>query len=318
MNSAPTSDRTPLAMALRRKVETGATGAAEQRVVAAGDGWRVVDVICTHGPRDRPFEERHRSASISLVLSGTFTCRTDGGSALLSAGSWLLVNAEQTFECLHEHGEGDRCLSFQFQPEVFERLAHDAGAASPDFRHHRLPPLRQLAPLTARAAATTERHDSYEELAIDLAGAAIALAGDARAQETGTKGNSGRIASVLRRLEADFAAPHSLSELAHSAGLSPYHFLRVFKGLTGITPHQWLLRARLRQAARLLVTTRDAVTDVALHVGFEDLSNFIRSFRSEFAVSPRRYRDTDGYVSTSRRLNSTDAVPHEIPIATRA
>jgi AraC-like DNA-binding protein len=50
------------------------------------------------------------------------------------------------------------------------------------------------------------------------------------------------------------------------------------------------LRARLRQAAERLAASRDRVTDIALDVGFDDLSNFMRSFRAEFGVSPRRYR----------------------------
>jgi AraC family transcriptional regulator len=74
--------------------------------------------------------------------------------------------------------------------------------------------------------------------------------------------------------------------------LSRYHFLRTFKSLTGITPHQWLLRARLRDAAQRLLTGRDPVREIALDVGFEDLSNFIRSFRAEFGVSPGGYRAT--------------------------
>ena len=72
--------------------------------------------------------------------------------------------------------------------------------------------------------------------------------------------------------------------------MSPYHFLRTFKLVTGITPHQWLLRARLRDAARRLATSRASITTIALDVGFEDLSNFIRSFRAEFGLSPRQYR----------------------------
>ena len=47
---------------------------------------------------------------------------------------------------------------------------------------------------------------------------------------------------------------------------------------------------RLRDAARRVATTRDPVTEIALDVGFEDLSNFIRSFRAEFGVPPSRYR----------------------------
>src|SRR5262249_4201045 len=59
--------------------------------------------------------------------------------------------------------------------------------------------------------------------------------------------------------------------------------------VTGVPPPQWLLRARLRAAAQRLATRSDPVTAVALDVGFEDLSNFIRSFRAEFGVSPSRY-----------------------------
>ncbi|HKM99404.1 MAG TPA: AraC family transcriptional regulator, partial [Candidatus Binataceae bacterium] len=99
-----------------------------------------------------------------------------------------------------------------------------------------------------------------------------------------------RIARVLRQMESSFAQPHTLASLARIAGLSRYHFLRTFKCVTGITPHQWLLRARLRDAAQRLARRADAVTEIALDTGFEDLSNFIRSFRAEFGVSPRRYR----------------------------
>jgi AraC-like DNA-binding protein len=51
-----------------------------------------------------------------------------------------------------------------------------------------------------------------------------------------------------------------------------------------------MLRTRLRDAARRLVASSDPVTEIALDVGFEDLSNFIRSFRAEFGASPGRYR----------------------------
>jgi len=74
------------------------------------------------------------------------------------------------------------------------------------------------------------------------------------------------------------------------AGISRYHFLRTFKLVTGVTPDQWLLRSRLRDAARRLATARDPITAVALDVGFRDLSNFVRTFRAEFGVSPGRDR----------------------------
>lgn len=290
MLSPQASDHDPLAVALRRKAETGAPGVNQGHEIASGEGWRVVDIVCTSGPADRPFEESHSLASISLVLSGTFVYRSDHASWLMSAGSLLLGNPGNRFECSHRHGEGDRCLSFQLEPELFERLAHDAGARGVGFESDCLPPLRALAPLVVRAATAAGRRDSFEEIALELAGAAVRLGGDGRRGVATRASDAARISRVVRQMESCVDAAFTLAELARSAGLSRYHFLRTFKSVTGVTPHQWLLRARLREAAERLATRRDPITRIALDAGFADLSNFVRSFRAEFGVSPRRYR----------------------------
>jgi AraC-like DNA-binding protein len=281
----------PLALALARKAASGAPGAAQSRTVATGPGWRVQDIVCTSGPADRPFEERQSATSISLVLSGTFVYRSERGASVLSSGAMLLGNAGDRFECSHQHGEGDRCLSFQFEPALFERLAHDAGAPAAVLGEDRLPPVRPLASLTARAAQALRHDDSFEEIALGLGAAVIGMTGGMRRDAaTNATRDAGRVVCVLRRLEAGSAEPHGLADLARIAGLSPYHFLRTFKRVTGVTPHQWVVRARLRDAARRLVETRAPITEIALDVGFADLSNFIRTFRAEFGVAPSRYR----------------------------
>jgi AraC-like DNA-binding protein len=281
----------PLALALVRKARRGEAGTNTASVAAAGEGWRVLDIVCTSGPGDRPFEERQASVSISLVLSGTFVYRSNRGSSLLSSGALLLGNAGATFECSHEHGEGDRCLSFQFDEALFERLTHDGGAPRFAFDRDRLPPLRALAPLTARARTAVGQPDSLEEIALEFAGATIqGIAQDRREGLAAATPDPARIARVLRRLDSRIGERHTLADLARDAGLSRYHFLRTFRRVTGVTPHQWLLRARLREAARRLVANHESITDLALDVGFDDLSNFIRSFRAEFGVSPSRYR----------------------------
>ncbi len=249
----------------------------------------MLDIVCTSGPEDRPFEERHAFASISLVLSGTFVYRSDRGSSLLSPGALLLGDAGHAFQCSHQHGTGDRCLSFQFDPALFEQWTHDAGREGKAFGQDRLPPLRALAPLAARAKRAMERPEAFEELALELTGAVVQMTERVSRSRT-VSGDPDRIARVLRHLESRIVEPHPLADLARVAGLSRYHFLRTFKRVTGVTPHQWLLRARLREAAERLVASRDPVTDIALRVGFEDLSNFIRSFRAEFGMSPSRYR----------------------------
>lgn len=294
MLSAATSLREPLddplADALARKAATRVAGAAETRPLAAGDGWRVVDIVCTAGPHDRPFEERQVAATISLVVSGTFVYRSERGTSLLSPGSFLLGEVGQRYECSHQHGEGDRCLSFQFDPEVYERVAHDAGATPAAFARDRLPPLRGLAAISARARAATAGDDAFEEVAIALAGTVARTVGEAASSASERAPDPGRIARVLRRLEARTAEPCRLDDLARDAGMSRFHFLRTFTRVTGVTPHQWILRARLREAAARLTSTKAPVTEIALDVGFDDLSNFIRTFRAEFGVSPRAHR----------------------------
>jgi AraC family transcriptional regulator len=71
---------------------------------------------------------------------------------------------------------------------------------------------------------------------------------------------------------------------------SPFHFLRVFSRVIGVTPHQYLIRARLRRAARLLADEGRAIADVAFEVGFGDVSNFVRTFHRAAGVSPREFR----------------------------
>ena len=286
MLSSHTAD--PLAVALARKTGAGSTVGTE---LAGGDGWWVRDILCTAGPSDRPFEERHASVSISIVLTGTFMYRSELGSCVMSAGALVLGDVGKTFECSHRYGEGDRCLSFQFAPALFERLAWDAGARGVAFERDRLPPLRVLAGPIARARTALARAGSFEEIALDLAAAVVRTTRAVERDAAPSTSDANRIAPVLRELEAHAAEPRTLADLAAAARLSRYHFLRTFRGVTGVTPHQWIVRARLRDAAARLTTTRAPVTEIALDVGFDDLSNFVRSFRAEFGRSPRQYRD---------------------------
>src|SRR6187551_362608 len=124
------------------------------RTLAAGAGWVVEDVVCTYRPSDASFEERHARYRVALVGAGTFNCRGPHGRELLTPGSLLLGNAGEGFECGHEHGTGDRCLAFAYEPEMFERLAFEAGLrGKPRLKALRVPPVRALAPLVADACA---------------------------------------------------------------------------------------------------------------------------------------------------------------------
>jgi AraC-like DNA-binding protein len=91
-------------------------------------------------------------------------------------------------------------------------------------------------------------------------------------------------------LEARCDEPIDLDRTAAQSGLTAFHFLRLFSAVLGVTPHQYLVRCRLRRAARLLAQDGGSVTDVGLAVGFNDLSNFVRTFHRAAGVSPGGFR----------------------------
>lgn len=284
-----------LDQALARRAASGAAGQASGRPIASGDGWSVEDVICTFGPSDRSFEERHADVSIGVVVAGTFEYRSPQGRALMTPGSLLLGDAGQCFECGHQHAAGDRCVAFRYAPEYFERLAADAGAprSQRTFRIARIPPLRESAALAGRAstAVVAPADLSWEELAIRVAGTAIGLArGLPNGRGNAPASAARRVTRSVRDIECHPGERWTLHRLAADAGLSPFHYLRTFQGLTGVTPHQFILRARLREAATRLARETTKVIDVALEAGFGDISNFNRSFRAEFGLAPVAYR----------------------------
>jgi AraC family transcriptional regulator len=82
----------------------------------------------------------------------------------------------------------------------------------------------------------------------------------------------------------------ALTELAREAAMSPYHFLRTFRQLVGMTPHQFVLRRRLHCAAVRLRRSDEAISAVAFDVGFNDLSSFNRRFRRLMGSSPSAHR----------------------------
>ena len=280
---------------LAERRERGAPGATIPLVIARGDGWSVADVLCTSRPEDQPFEEKHDRYAIAVVVAGTFLYRSPTGRGVMTPGSLLLGNTGHCFECGHEHGEGDRCVSFWYGTDYFERLAADAGVRGrrAGFTVSHLPPLWSLSPLVTRAwAGAMDTHNMpWEELAIALAARSLELAASVGSMRVRRPLNAEALVTrAVRAIDHHPAGDHRLGRLARHAGLSPFHFLRTFEHVVGVTPHQYVLRTRLRHAAVRLRVEPEKVLDIALDSGFGDVSNFNRAFRTEFGVSPRTFR----------------------------
>jgi AraC family transcriptional regulator len=249
----------------------------------------VIDYRCAAGPGDPSFPEQHQCYSLSYVRHGTFGYRIRGRHFEMVAGAVLLGFPGDEFVCTHEHACGDECLSFHLTPEVVESL----GAGGDVWQRGALPPLAEIMVLgeLAQAAAAGDSGVGLDEAGMLLAMRLAAIAG-ARSQQLrrASPRDRRRAVETALWLDANAHEPVDLDRAARQAGLSPFHFLRLFARIVGVTPHQYLLRSRLRRAARALAADDRPVSDIALDVGFADLSNFVRTFHRAAGVSPRGFR----------------------------
>lgn len=250
----------------------------------------VLDCRCSLGPHDAPYPEVHRRHSVSYVRQGSFGYRVGRREFELVAGSVLVGHAGDEYRCSHDHHEsGDECLSFHLAPELAESIGGDPQV----WRIARVPPSPELMVLGELAQSVAE---GRSDLGLDEAGMMFTarfvemVSGRPIRSVTTSAQDRRRAVNAAMWLNANASEPISLEATAGEAGLSPFHFLRVFKRVLGVTPHQYLVRCRLRRAARLLIQGERAITDIAFEAGFADLSNFIRTFRRVAGASPREFR----------------------------
>jgi AraC family transcriptional regulator len=273
---------------VRASEQDPAMTVALRRTSCAPGIW-LTEVACTAGPRDPSFEEWHDNSCVAFVTGGGFGYRCSAGSAALGPGALLLGNAGTSYTCTHAADGGDRCLSFAYSAIVVEEIAVSAGVR-PSFRRAALPASAAFAGLAAQVAAGADGSGaSLEEVAVEAIGRALCTdSSDGPSQLC--RREERRAVEAMRAIDATASESLSLLDMAQAAGVGRYHFLRAFRAATGTTPHQYLLAARLRRAARLLLTGRMPVTEVAFEAGFGDLSNFIRTFRRATGRSPRAFR----------------------------
>src|SRR5213076_3271630 len=155
------------------------------------------------------------------------------------------------------------------------------------------PPLPELMVLgeLAQAAADGRNDVGLEEAGVLFASRFVqVVSGRARQPTRASARDRRRAVETAHWIEAHSNRQIDLKQAALQADISPFHFLRLFSIVLGVTPHQYLVRSRLRHAARRLADDDSPVTDIAYDVGFADLSNFVRTFHRAAGASPLKFR----------------------------
>ena len=153
-----------------------------------------------------------------------------------------------------------------------------------------------LVPLLTQLRQEVLRPKASRLLVRGLAQAiAVHLARSYTVLGAGAKGESSSLPGFKLKRVTDWMAQHlqeefSLPRLAEQAGMSEFHFNRLFKRATGLPPSQYQIQLRIQLASRLLRETERSVITIANEVGYSNPSHFAQLFKKETGLSPTEYR----------------------------
>ncbi|NBN63852.1 helix-turn-helix domain-containing protein [Pannonibacter tanglangensis] len=163
-----------------------------------------------------------------------------------------------------------------------------------------------------RALAAFESPDAFRALAVQSAAlSAASLLLDPQAALTAARASCltlRRRRALAAYVEAHLTGDLTVNGMAESVGLSPYHFIRVFKAATGITPYAWVVGKRLERIKAALIDTEGTLADIARRCGFATQSHMTEVFRRAVGTTPGRWRQEHRGSVTAPELDE-DLIP---------
>lgn len=123
-----------------------------------------------------------------------------------------------------------------------------------------------------------------------------------------TQATHSYVAETIQTIRKDFASPLSVDTLARSCFVTSFTYIRIFRRMTGFTPYQYLIRARLSESCALLENSADSIASIAEKTGFSSQNNFTKQFRKQYHMTPSQYRKQFGLI----RLTSSASASPEI------
>jgi AraC family transcriptional regulator len=200
--------------------------------------------------------------------------------------------------------DSHRVLSFSylvFEPSYLAELALSNGIGRPlDF----IPTFSTPDPFLHEIAATLASAPRIEDPAANLFTEALLNAACARilrnyAEVRYRLSGPPRLTDDQLRAAIDYIHDHigeslELRSISRAAGLSEFHFARLFKAATGDAPFQFVTRTRMERAKQLLRKTRLPIFEIAERVGYQKPSHFSARFRAVSGCGPEAYRKSAG------------------------
>jgi AraC-like DNA-binding protein len=264
--------------------------------IALGRGFRA-ELATAAEPARSPIVALESTAL--AVLDGTVAVAIGDAQYELGAPALALANPG-TGLTIGRASRGAR-LVVTLRQALLDSAAQASGSRGPVyFPRAVVVPAPAVALAARRIADELAAERSGRERALELAVELLALdlVREHAATDHTSRLETSRAGLVDRRLRRsvefmhdNFARDLQLGEIAAAAYLSEYHFARLFKRITGQTPHAYLATLRVEHASRMLAETDLAISEVAERVGYQSASHFGKVFRTATGLTPTAYRD---------------------------
>jgi AraC-like DNA-binding protein len=224
----------------------------------------------------------HAFVEVAWVLEGAVTYRVGDRDIVVESGRGIVIPAR--VEHATRVSPGSRAGSAWIASEQVSGVAASLGRRA--FAEATLlGDASDLARLGALLESEAEEARAGQLLAAEALAEALVVAIVRRAPAAVQSPSDPRLGKAIALIESQYAESLGVDALSRAAGISRFHFSRMFRDALGMSPYQYLQRVRLERARELLLGG-NCVTDAALSVGFRDLGRFARAFREEFGCAP--------------------------------
>ncbi|SRR5260221_1995611 len=279
------------------------------KLIAASNGWKdlLVRIYSEYRVRESIIVPAVAEPHIVRVLSGAavveerelggpwLKTRVEAGDFFLTASKspyelrWKAIGSEP-FGTMHLHlglPIFTRAIEEAFEKNLETIHLRDVSGFKDAFLTALLEALRREVS-SGRPASPLFVQGVAQALAVHLARNYAELTKDVREYKGGLPGF--KLRKVAELMAAHLEEEFSLVRLAREADMSEFHFSRLFKRTTGLTPSQYFIHLRMEKARRLLRETNQSVIEIGLDVGYTSPSHFAQIFRREVGISPSEYR----------------------------
>ena len=278
---------------------------ADINILHQSDFYRVEDFRCHCEVCSITAPEYNKSFSISFIRKGFFEYQTFKREDEIHVGRLLISKPGFEHRTRHIDNQPDLVTIFEFRREFFEEKILDVYAnklpwllrnndlhslmvnTTPELEYHHRKIFQKI---------NSKKYSSLEidELVIILLEKVMTLLGSAD-----TPGNIpdklkqhhlGTVEKARDHILLHFKENISLQQLAAHCLVSPFHFSRIFKSMTKVSPHQYLTAVRLTHAKVLLDETNSPVSDLAYECGFNSPEHFVTAFKQFYKMRPSELR----------------------------